>query len=290
MEDKANIKDSVSSEKHPETIKKVDESDAMHIEDENSVAKHGNIAVETAKNSVDPETAQVENKSDAATRKNVTAETSENGGVQHKVEDAHADEESTSKEPSEKAEKAEKEKSTSLAGKHAGHKKFYWQEALIVLLAFVVCYCGAYLGSRRAVKSGMQEYQKEIAKNFDDDIPWEIFGDVPSDPGNGSENIQNVPPAKSKAVLGIVVQQTDSGLRVVQISDDSKAGDAGLKVGDVITEVDDEEAKTAEEMADIMSDKNAGDKIDLTVERDGKTVSIADVELIENAAAKGKKS
>lgn len=290
MEDDVNIKDSVSDKKRHETVKKVDGPDAMSAEDESSVAEHGNVVHETAKNNAEPDVTQAENKSDVATHENVAAETAENDDVQCKAKGTHISEASTSKEPSEKAEKVEKGKAPSPAGKHAGHKKFYWQEALIVLLAFVVCYCGAYLGSRRAVKHEMQEYQKEITKDFDDDVPWEIFGDVPSDPGDGSENIQNVPPAKSKAVLGIVVQQTDSGLRVVQISDDSKAGDAGLKVGDVITEVDDEEAKTAEEMADIMSDKDVGDKVDLTVERDGKTVNITDVELIENTAAKGKKS
>lgn len=290
MEDKADIKDSASDEKHPETVKKADESDAMRAEDKSPVVEHGDVVHEVAENNAEPDVTQAENKSNVAAHENVTADAPENGGVQCKAEDAHADEDHTSKESSEKAEKVENKKTPSPAGKHAGHKKFYWQEALIVLLAFVVCYCGAYLGSRRAVKHEMQEYQKEIAKDFDDDVPWEIFGDVPSDPGDGSENIQNVPPAKSNAVLGIVVQQTDSGLRVVQISDDSKAGDAGLKVGDVITEVDGEEAKTAEEMADIMSDKDAGDKVDLTVERDGKTVSITDVELVENTATKGKKS
>lgn len=290
MEDSESIRDSVSDEKHPETVKKADESDVMRTEDESPVAEHGDVVHEAAENSAKPEEVQAKSKSDAVANNSITAKTAENDGVQCKAENAHADEESASKEPPEKAENVEKDEAPSPAGKHAGHKKFYWQEALIVLLAFVVCYCGAYLGSKRAVKHEMQEYQKEIAKDFDDDVPWEIFGDVPSNPGDGSENIQNVPPAKSKAVLGIVVQQTDSGLRVVQISDDSKAGDAGLKVGDVITEVDGEEAKTAEEMADIMSEKDASDKVDLTVERDGKTVSITDVELIENTAAKGKKS
>lgn len=290
MEDNANIKDSVSNEKRPETGEKADEPDAVCTKDESSVAEHGGIVREAVKNSVEPEAAQAKDESAAAMSNKATSETPEEGNVQHKAEDAHVNEEPTSKETSEKAEDAKKEKAPSPVGKHAGHKKCYWQEALIVLLAFVVCYCGAYLGSRRAVKHEMQEYQKEIAKDFDDDMPWEIFGDVPSDPGDGSESVQNTRPAESKAILGIVVQQTDSGLRVVQISDDSKAGDAGLKVGDVITEVDGEEAKTAEEMADIMSEKDAGDKVDLTVERDGKTVNITDVELVENTAAKGKKS
>lgn len=93
---------------------------------------------------------------------------------------------------------------------------------------------------------------------------------------------------KNRAVLGVTGQFIDSmsaqyygmskGFYVSKVSNDS-AKKAGLTRGDIITKVDGTELTSANSLTSLLLQKSAGDTVTLTVDRDGKEVTIKDVSL-----------
>lgn len=65
------------------------------------------------------------------------------------------------------------------------------------------------------------------------------------------------------------------GVYVKQIEDFSAAEKAGLRIGDVITEVDGQKITTMDEINEIKNSKNIGDTITLKVYRDGSTKELS---------------
>src|SRR5215469_1991339 len=61
---------------------------------------------------------------------------------------------------------------------------------------------------------------------------------------------------------------------VTQVESDSPAARAGLQIGDVITEVDGHKVTDAGELQVLIGQKQPGTKINLTVARDGKTMTV----------------
>lgn len=89
-----------------------------------------------------------------------------------------------------------------------------------------------------------------------------------------------------RASLGVSLQDISSdelfsyrldkaGTYIAQITSGSAAEKAGLKVGDCITKIDDTEITSASGAASIISKHKAGDKITITVYRDGETKSMS---------------
>src|SRR6202453_3682927 len=68
--------------------------------------------------------------------------------------------------------------------------------------------------------------------------------------------------------------QNNEGAVVTQVEDDSPAAKAGLKVGDVITELDGSKVTDASELQIQVGQKQPGTAIKLSVLRDGKNVSV----------------
>lgn len=66
----------------------------------------------------------------------------------------------------------------------------------------------------------------------------------------------------------------DKGVYIAKVSDNSSASAAGLKVKDLILAVDGEEITTSTEIINAVDAKKAGDTMELTIKRDGKTQSI----------------
>ncbi|HRR76062.1 MAG TPA: trypsin-like peptidase domain-containing protein [Ruminococcus sp.] len=95
---------------------------------------------------------------------------------------------------------------------------------------------------------------------------------------------------KEKAQLGISCQDVTEaissmynlpvGVYVTSVSENSAAEKAGIRIGDVITAVDDEDVKTYVELNTIKKKHEAGDTIELTIVREGREMSI-DVTLDE---------
>src|SRR5579871_327262 len=65
-----------------------------------------------------------------------------------------------------------------------------------------------------------------------------------------------------------------TGAVVTQVDPDSPGGKAGLQIGDVITEIDGKKVSDAGELQVTVGQKQPGAKIDLTVLRDGKSMTI----------------
>ncbi len=85
-----------------------------------------------------------------------------------------------------------------------------------------------------------------------------------------------------RGYLGLMIRSVDGnfameeGLDVTQgvyvdsITAESAAGDAGINVGDVITEVDGSKVNSSSELLELVGRKRPGDKVDLKVDRKGK--------------------
>jgi len=78
---------------------------------------------------------------------------------------------------------------------------------------------------------------------------------------------------------------------VTQVEPDSPGAKAGLQVGDVITEIDGQKVNDAGELQVMVGQKQPGSKINLTVLRDGKRMSVpVTLEALGDKSAEGKSS
>ena len=66
----------------------------------------------------------------------------------------------------------------------------------------------------------------------------------------------------------------DNGIYVVQISADGPAKKSGLKVGDIITKIDDLEVNKMSELRTYIYEKIPGDTVKLTINRSGKIYTV----------------
>ena len=73
------------------------------------------------------------------------------------------------------------------------------------------------------------------------------------------------------------------GVLVTEVEDDMPAQKAGLKAGDVIVEADGEEVDDTQELREIISEKEEGEKVEIKVIRDRKAQTFS-VEVEEDAA------
>jgi len=89
----------------------------------------------------------------------------------------------------------------------------------------------------------------------------------------GTIGIQYQPvSARSAVSLGLPAQTT--GVLVVQIVPGSAAAQAGIKVRDVVTKINDQVIDNEHPVATIMTKFRPGDKVTLTIIRDGNTVKV----------------
>ena len=86
--------------------------------------------------------------------------------------------------------------------------------------------------------------------------------------------------------LGITVREVNSelakqnnlpkeGLWVVGVTENSPAAKAGIQPSDLIVKFEGKEVKTFDELSKLKSNKNAGDKVEVVVYRNGKNVSLS---------------
>jgi membrane-associated protease RseP (regulator of RpoE activity) len=98
---------------------------------------------------------------------------------------------------------------------------------------------------------------------------------TPQFPNNGNGNNGNSnPQTTGAAFLGVATEQTDAGLRVSQVVDNSAADNAGLEVDDVITEFNGDDVTTSAALGAAVAQQDAGDRVQLTYTRDGETETV----------------
>ena len=85
---------------------------------------------------------------------------------------------------------------------------------------------------------------------------------------------------KQRATLGVTVYNVaytygdKKGLLVESVIENSAADDAGIRNGDLIIEIDDKSTESYTDMSKILLNHEVGDKITVTVIRDGKELDI----------------
>ncbi|RMF79815.1 MAG: PDZ domain-containing protein [Chloroflexi bacterium] len=83
---------------------------------------------------------------------------------------------------------------------------------------------------------------------------------------------------RRRAVLGVNVEETDAGLRVVAVADESGAAQAGVQVDDVITGINDTPVMQTSDVTDILDDLEPGDVVTVDIVR-GDEMMMLDVTL-----------
>jgi serine protease Do len=87
----------------------------------------------------------------------------------------------------------------------------------------------------------------------------------------------------SKAYIGVSIEDVDeknqqyglpAGAAVAAVTENGPAAKAGVKAKDIITKVNGQEIKSSTELKRIVSASKAGDKLILTVYRQGQTLEI----------------
>ncbi len=92
------------------------------------------------------------------------------------------------------------------------------------------------------------------------------------------ESIINTGDAPEKLIIGIKGTDTEHGVTVEAVIENTPAEKAGIKKGDLILKVDGKTVKKIEEINEIRDSHKKGDTIVLTVYRDGESIKI-DIEL-----------
>lgn len=82
------------------------------------------------------------------------------------------------------------------------------------------------------------------------------------------------PVPEERPYLGIRYIQRPRGAEVQEVMPGSPAEEASLKVGDLIREVDGRPVSTGRPLAELLSAYRPGDRVTLTVEREGKEMEI----------------
>ena len=74
--------------------------------------------------------------------------------------------------------------------------------------------------------------------------------------------------------LGVQITDDENGALIAEVVSGSPAAEAGLRQGDVVTEVAGNEIGSADELREAVADRKPGDSLELTVERDGDTRTV----------------
>jgi serine protease Do len=72
------------------------------------------------------------------------------------------------------------------------------------------------------------------------------------------------------AMLGVVTEKADKGVKVTEVNDESAAQKSGLKEDDVITKVDDAKVEDPDDLTKAIRSHKPGDKVTITYLRDKK--------------------
>ncbi|WP_018613108.1 PDZ domain-containing protein [Segetibacter koreensis] len=74
----------------------------------------------------------------------------------------------------------------------------------------------------------------------------------------------------NKAMLGIITQKADDGVKVTDVTKESGAEKAGLKKDDIITKIGTTAVATPQDLVEAISAYKPNDKVDITYKREGK--------------------
>jgi serine protease Do len=79
---------------------------------------------------------------------------------------------------------------------------------------------------------------------------------------------------EDRAMLGVVTEETEGGVKVTELTDESAAKKAGIKEGDIITKIGDTKIEDPDQLSETVRKQKPGDKVTVTVLRDKKEQKI----------------
>lgn len=79
-----------------------------------------------------------------------------------------------------------------------------------------------------------------------------------------------IPPAPNKALLGVLTEKTEDGIKIKEVTKESGAEKAGLQKDDIITKVGETKVTTPRELVEAINKYNPSDKVAITYKRNGK--------------------
>ncbi len=142
-----------------------------------------------------------------------------------------------------------------------------WKWAAIILaamlLATLACIFGAGLGGMLGYHLGKQQVPPPATSGYN---PRFAFPPMPEYPLPG--------PSDGKPWLGVAYQMQDGGALIVEVIPSSPADEAGLRPGDLVTEVEGEAVTPDHPLADLILRYSPGEQITLTLDRDGKRKTV----------------
>ena len=94
--------------------------------------------------------------------------------------------------------------------------------------------------------------------------------------------------AANKAIMGVMIDDAETGILITGLNEGFGAKNAGLKEGDLITAIDNKAMKTADEVVNYINSLRPGDLITVTYKRENAT-NTTKVELMENKTLKTNK-
>jgi len=74
--------------------------------------------------------------------------------------------------------------------------------------------------------------------------------------------------------IGILMRETETGVRVVDVVNDSPASRGGLKVGDTILRVDGKPVRSTSEVQKTIFKRKIGDPAAVEIDREGRTLQL----------------
>src|SRR6186713_1742270 len=79
---------------------------------------------------------------------------------------------------------------------------------------------------------------------------------------------------ENRAMLGVVTEEVEGGVKVTELTEESAAKKAGIKEGDIITKIGDTKIEDPEQLSETVRKHKPGDKVAITVLRDKKEQKI----------------
>ncbi len=134
-----------------------------------------------------------------------------------------------------------------------------------ILLATLACVAGMSLGGIVGYNLGKRQSSPPAGAET---TPHFVTPPMPESP------YPMPAPGDGKPWLGVAYQMQEGGALVVEVIPGSPADEAGLRPGDLITEVEDEAVTPDHPLADLILQYAPGDRITLTIERHGETKQI----------------
>jgi len=135
----------------------------------------------------------------------------------------------------------------------------------ILVLGLVCCSLGLVVGGAAGFSLGRASARPEATPG------WEFLP-----PGTPTPEFppEVTPVPGERPYLGIRYIQRPRGAEVQEVIPGSPAEGAGLRVGDLIREVDGRPVSPSRPLADVLSAYRPGDRVVLTVEREGREIAI----------------